>query len=49
MNIREKLLLDTAIEYKEDYYKCPWWKFKKRSKLYRRWQNTLDLIIKDYN
>jgi hypothetical protein len=43
---KEEILLELAIKYKKEYFACPWWKFRKKSKLYHQWQDTLDTVIR---
>ena len=46
LNKKEEMFLNMALEAKEEYEKCSWWKFRKRYTLYNKWQNALDLMIK---
>ncbi len=43
---REERFLNKALEYKKQYEECAWWKFKKRSELYRNWKSSLDLMMR---
>lgn len=46
MDKRQETLLNLALKYKKQYNECPWWKFKKRNKLYKNWQLALELMVK---
>lgn len=46
MTDREERFLNKALDYKKQYEECAWWKFQKRSELYRNWQSALDLMIR---
>jgi hypothetical protein len=46
MSKKEELLLEMGLKYKKEYLSCPWWKFRKKNRLYNQWQNTLDTIIR---
>jgi len=43
---REARFLEMAIDYKEQYKSCAWWKFKKRNELYKSWQSALQLMMR---
>ena len=42
----EETLLEDTLKYKKEYLSCPWWKFRKKNKLYHQWQDKLDSIIR---
>ena len=42
---REEIFLDKAIKYKKDYQDCSWWKFRKKRKLYDKWQKSLSIMM----
>ena len=46
MNKREETFLNMALDYKNQYKECAWWKFKKRHELYKSWQSALDLMMR---
>ena len=43
---REEAFLNMALDYKKQYERCAWWKFKKRNKLYKSWQSALQLMMR---
>lgn len=46
MSKYEEILLEVALKYKKEYLSCPWWKFRKKNKLYNKWQDKIDTIIR---
>jgi hypothetical protein len=46
MNKYEEILLEVALKYKKEYLSCPWWRFRKKNKLYHKWQDKIDIIIR---
>lgn len=46
MDKREETLIKISLDYKTQYDKTPWWKFKKRRDLKRKWYSTRDLIFR---
>jgi hypothetical protein len=48
-NKKEEMFLNMALDYKNQYEKCAWWKFRKRDKLYKNWTSALELMVRYSN
>jgi hypothetical protein len=46
MITKEETFLQLALDYKNQYNECAWWKFKKRHKLYKSWKGALQLVLR---
>ena len=42
MNYMERIYLDKAIFYKKEYKSTPWYKFRDRRSLYKKWHSSLE-------
>jgi hypothetical protein len=46
MKTAEDRFIDIALDYKRQYDKCAWWRFKRRHDLFSLWQGALALAIR---
>ena len=46
MKSREDIFLEMALGYKKMYNETAWWKFRKRAKLKKDWDEALVLMIR---
>jgi len=46
MKNREQRYLELALEYRDEYNKVKWWKFKERRHWKKRWDHAVDCMIR---